>query len=711
MRKEWETLLEEQRARQHAEILSDRRLIDWRGVLSPALRPFDLARYWRGISYDENPGMPDPMERALALKKTLERVDTHLLEGEPFCGSLDSFRLSSLPPWLPQERYQEGIDAEARKGTRSFWGGIDHTLPDYPMLLADGIGGVRRKAEQAEMALGRTDRERTFLGAVMVALDALSLFIGRHADAAERAGDGEMALSLRRITNSPPRGLLDAMRLVWFTHLVLTSEGRGAMALGRADQYLLPCYRRDVEEGILTRREAQDLFCHLWVKIDAMGQVTNICVGGMASDGTDATNELSYLCLEATRLVRSPSTNLSARFHDGTPDDFHVACAKVIRTGIGFPAIFNDHVTVAGLESLGVPASDARDYCMVGCVETMLAGRQPPWSDSRFNLPLCLSAALDELRGRVVLTFNDVWDAFESNVASRLREHTTQVDAHVARYPAEAFSDPLLSALTRDCVARARDLHDGGARFGRYHGFARMGLGTITDSLSAVREAVFIKKLFTFDEVMDAVDADFEGCEHIRRALLNEPKYGNDIPEVDALAARVVDGFTAACLGERMRGGGRFIPLLGSNIQNISAGRELKATTDGRRAFEPLSDSASPSFGRDLRGPTAFLGSVAVPDYTSSVGGTVVNMRFAPEHFAGDEGVRRFVSFLKVFIKRRIHELQFNFTGTETLADAVAHPERYRDLVVRVSGFSAFFVNLPPEVQNDVIRRRAHDAG
>jgi formate C-acetyltransferase len=510
---------------------------------------------------------------------------------------------------------------------------------------------------------------------------------------------------------SPPASFRSALTLIWLVHLVFKTEGRCHMALGRVDQYLLPFYERDLRAGTLTRASALDLLCHLWARLDEIGEVQNICIGGLtpAEQAADGTNELSYLCLEATRLVQSPHTNLSARFHDGSPEAFHRACFDVIRTGIGFPAIFNDHPLLAGLEEIGIPAPVARDYCMVGCIETMLPGRQPAWSDSRFNTPLILLNAIDQMSAQGEPSYDRLVALFRQELASAIRAHAGAVNAHIARFSPAQFPDPFLSALTRDCIARARDVNDGGAQFPRFHGIAVMGLATLADSLAALKKLVFEERRIDFYELAAALKNDFAGSETLRLALENKaPKYGNDDPVVDEIAAQVVHWTADECLKHTVEGGGRFVSAMAANVQNISAGREVGATPDGRHAFTPLSDAASPYFGRDLHGPTAFLHSVAVPDYHRVLTGSVINMRFDPDHYRDEDGAQRFMAFTRYFVAARIPELQFNFSKNDELQAARQDPARYRNLVVRVSGFSARFVELAPEVQDDVMRRRSH---
>ena len=696
---------------QAAEI-TNRDAPDWREVLRRTREynrartgRYDLRPWYRTRARRENPAATEGLSRALAFTAVLDGVNLHVYPGERLVGSRAGFAADALPASVSEADYRQAVEEDRTVGQRDFIAGWDHTLADYPTLLAEGVGGILARID-ASLDAHSGAAQRECLRGMRIAVEAFSRWIARHA---EVAADGDLAAALRRIAHQPPATFREGLQLVWLTHLAFVSQGRYANALGRIDQYMLPLYERDVRAGRLDRDGALELLCDLWAHVEELGEVTNICVGGLTPDGRDATNELSYLAIEATRLVQSPHTNLSARFHDDTPDAFHRACFECVRTGVGFPAIFNDHVLLAGLGELGVPAKVARDHCMVGCIETMLPGRQPPWSDSRFNAPLPMLRALRQLAAEAAPTWERLLEAFSRKTRDQLREHARSIDAHVAAYPVERFADPFLSALTRDCIARGRDVNDGGAEFPRFHGIAIMGLATVADSLAAVRRLVFEEKRVSLPALVEALDADFARAEPLRQTLLTRaPKYGNADPQVDEIAAWFVDLAAAECLQLRMAAGGRFLAAMAANVQNISAGREVGATPDGRRAGTPLSDAASPYFGRDLAGPTAFLRSVAQPDYHRVVSGSVINMKFEPALFADEGGAERFGALTRFFVRERIPELQFNFTGTETLADAREHPERHASLVVRVSGFSAYFTRLARDVQDDIIRRRAH---
>ncbi len=669
----------------------------------------DLRPAWRALAYRETAGQPEPLVRAAGFRRVLESDALHFYGAELLCGSHAGwFTATAEAGGFSEADFQTLAGEYQARGQRNFSAGYDHTLADYPTLLSQGVGGYVARARKSLQ--GRTDaREQAALQAMIVTLEAFSGWMKRWAEAAERRGLTDLAAVARNVAWEPPRTFHEAVQLVAFTHLCFESESRYHMALGRIDQYLLPFYRRDIEAAILTRGEALDLICHLWVKLAENMGVQNICIGGVTPEGKDATNELSFICLEATGLVKSPHTNLSARFHDGTPETFYNACFEVIRTGVGFPAIFNDHVLIPGLVEIGVPLEVARDHCMVGCIETMLPGRQQAWTDSRYNMPIQLVNAMEKLRGRQGLTFDQVHESFLQEMRDSIARHTENVNAYIAKFPVDRFPDPFLSAMTRDCIGRARDINDGGSEFKRMHGIAVMGLGTTSDSLAVLKHLVFEEKKIGFDELLEAMKDDFAGREPLRQMLINQsPKYGNDDDRVDDLAVFLVDWTARECLKHRTIDGGRFVSAMAANTSNIPAGKEVGATPDGRRAFTPLSDAASPYFGRDMNGPTALLNSVAKPDYQRVLTGSVINMKFEPSFFQGAGGTKVFTTLMKAFVQKRVPELQFNFTGNELLLEAQKNPENHRDLVVRVSGFSQYFVHLDKEVQDDVIRRRSH---
>jgi len=615
-------------------------------------------------------------------------------------------------------------------GERDFQSHANHHAADYGTLLRLGFGGLRRQVEASQP---RQDAKgRVFLDSVRLALDGASAHLRRWSaclatTAQEFPAQGRLlhaqAVMMGRLADEPPASFWEALQLVYSYHCMMQLDDRAAMALGRLDQYLYPFYRADLDAGRLTTAEAQALLDHLFAKITLDEDVQNIVVGGTRpEDGTDATNELSYHILEACRRVGRPGGNCTARVHPGTPEAFLVKCAEVIRTGIGYPAVTNETLIIRGLVEHGYPLEDARDYCCVGCIETQIQGKQGPWADGRANplqaLNLALFRGVDSLTGRRVgpdtgepLTFEAFYQAFITHAHRQIRQLIAEADArqrpHFER--AEEFTSPLLSALTADCIERGRDVNDGGARYPGCYGFGSMGIASIADSLAAVRQFVYEEKRLSLDQLRAMLRADFAGFEPERQLLLRgAPKFGNDIEAVDALAARAVADLAAEYRRQRTPEGGHYFMLMGSNVQNIAGGRELGATPDGRRALTPISDASSPTFGRDVHGPTAALRSIGRLPYHLAVGGNVVNMKLDPVTLAGEAGLRRLAALIRTCFDLGGQELQFNTTDSRVLREAMDQPEHYESLVVRVSGFSATYVRLDRSVQNDILSRTEH---
>lgn len=358
--------------------------------------------------------------------------------------------------------------------------------------------------------------------AMLIALQGVSAFFLRAAESCAESHP-EASERLRRTAWDKPETFAEGLQLMWLIFVILEAEGRFHNALGRVDQYLRECYRKSSPD----HDAALNLLCHIWVKVEGFHEVTNLCIGGVTPEGEDAVNELSFLALEATALVHSASTNLSARLHRKSPDRFLLACIDLIRTGIGFPAVFNDEVNIPMLTRLGIPLEAARDYALVGCVETFLPGQPAPRGATAVSI--CLKFFSDTV---LHLCEFDSYEAFRQAFADGMRKglarYRDNYNRMLAEYPSERFPDPLLSALTRDCIARGRDINGGGSEFCRLHGIGMMGLATLTDSLAAVKKLVFEEKRISAKRLVNALRNDFRDEEELRLTLLNcAPKYGN----------------------------------------------------------------------------------------------------------------------------------------------------------------------------------------
>lgn len=686
-----------------------------------------IAPIWRARSFRETEREPMTIRRAMALNAVIRQCDLPLIPGELLLGS-GIARLAVDGDAREIEEASAYLRTEI--GSRSFHTHFDHHAPDYPTLLREGIGGLRERALSAlEM---RDDADaRAFLESVIIALDGVGAYIGRWADAAESAAADHpewsrllvrQAKMLRSLSDDPPRTFWEAVQLVYLFHCVFQLDERYAMAFGRIDQYLLPFYQADIASGEITRDVAQAIMDHLFAKLAHRSEIQNICIGGVTLGGGDATNEISFMVLESVKRIGQPGGNVTARIHRGTPEAFLRKCVEVIRTGIGYPAVFNDEVEIPGLVAEGYPLEDARDYCFVGCIECFIPGKQAPWADSRFNMLRCVNLALhrgwDEIsstqmgpRTAEPASWEEFYRAFVEQLrygVERQAEEIIEIERK-ADSRARDLSSPLLSALTSDCIERGLDVCDGGARYPGNHGVCGMGIGSTADALAAIKKLVYDEHRFSLDDLRAIIDANFVGFDEERRILMkNAPKYGNDEPSVDAIAVDAARAFADECAKYRTPSGGLFWGLMAANVQNIGAGREVGATADGRLAFEPVSDAASPTFGRDRNGPTAVIKSISKLDYSRHPGGNVINMKFHPSALAGEEGTTALSALIRTCFELGGIQLQFNTTDRDVLMDAMEHPENHEDLVVRVSGFSSYFVRLDRAVQEDVLSRTEH---
>ena len=665
--------------------------------------------------------------RGAGIRALLATPIPHLYKGDLIAGSIRPLFVTITP-----EERQAALDACAPFGERGFPHNGDHFAPDYETILKEGIPGMEARIEASQKAHAAEPERLAFLTSMRLSLQGLSDRLRAYADVARRltGTEGYDDNALARIRDAcaalcrrAPESFFEALQLVWMIHTSFVYEGRYAMALGRMDQYLYPFFARDLAAGRLTEEEAVSLLENVFVKIYERhaylggDDVVNIAVGGVTRDGADATNRLSFCVLAAVGNVGLPGPNLSARIAPTTPDAFLDECLKVIGTGLGYPALMNDTVNMAALSRYGYAPEDVRDYSMVGCIENFITGRQPAWTDGRFDTPRFLEYVLNNGAGYFhpsrgidtgdvdsITSMDVLMERLEAQLKVGVREYTEAFNRLNDLPNPEDYTSPFLSLFCRDCIGRGLDINMGGALYPSVHGAALMGIGTMCDSLAAIEQVVFIDKAVTMAELVAALKADFVGYEDLRARLLAAPKYGNNLDEVDRYAVWFVDFLSDEFMKYKTRDGGGYYTAIAANVSNIYAGQSIGATPDGRRAGEPLSDAASPTYGRDTRGATATVQSLVKPDYTKVACGTVVNQKYAPSMF-GDEKRAKLLALIKVYFAKGGQEMQINATSTDVLRDAMEHPEQYTDLVVRVSGFSALYVTLAREVQLDILSR------
>ena len=614
---------------------------------------------------------------------------------------------------------------------------VGHGAPYYEFVLENGIQGVFDKINGSKQKYKDDNEKLVFLNCAEISLSGLVDMIKGYGAEAERIGKLTEAEICRKIATEPPETFREALQLMWLVHLSFTYNGSGAMAFGRADQFLYPFYKKDIERGLLTFESATELIACTIFKlyelqqlsktgnptITTNGDVVNICIGGVDKEGNDAVNELSYAFLNAVEECAIPGPNLSARISGKTSDEFLDACLKVIGTGIGYPALMNDEVNIKALLKNGYKIEDCRNYCMVGCIENLIPGKQPPWSDGHgFNQAKCLEFVLNN--GRCMQTgallgvetgnaeeidsMEKFLNAYRKQIEFKTREEVALYNQKSTRYDKEKTLQPYLSCFTTTCIDRGLDLRYGGSEYPRVHGFGTRGVSTIVDSLAAIEKVVFEEKAITLAKLRDVLLVDFEGYDDIRIKLLKAPKYGNNNEFADKYARMLFEIQYNELMKYRTPDGGKFCMLAASNIFNVMDGAAVAATPDGRKNKAALSDASSPMRGQDKNGLTQAILSVSKPDYTCCAGGTVYNIKLTEDMFSDENKRKMLLSMIRVYMQRGGQEMQFNCVSKEILKDAMENPDDYSNLVVRVSGFSAFYTGLKKSVQQDVLERTEH---
>ncbi len=687
---------------------------------------------------------PQIIARAYATAHLFTSHVKHIFENDLIVGSI-------IGKYADVGKYSDAEFAYADRvvksyGTFNFHMNTDHFAPDYVTILNTGIGGTLEKirmSKETHKSDADAEKKLRFLDSAEITMKSFSEMIYQYGDAAEEKASTlsspqkenllDAAAICHKIATKKPETFKEALQLVWLCHVSFLYEGRYAMALGRLDQYLYPFFRHDIDSGILTEEYAIELLsCTLYKIKERMlfgssdhdgSDVVNIAVGGLTRDGEDASNRLSWIIMEAVKRCNIPGPNLSARTHKNTPDWFYDKALEVIGTGLGYPALMNDDATVPALARCGYAIEDCRDYSMVGCIEAFITGKQPPWADGRYNTPKYIELALNN--GKCMQTNiqlgPDTGDA--ENISSMdefINILTKQMEYGMyesfiyfknenMRYNYENYSQPYLSCYCQDCIGRGLDINDGGTIYKSAFGMGCMGIATVADSLAAIEKVVFVDKLLTLAELRDILKADFNGYDEIRKQLLSAPKYGNNDDFVDKYAVWYVDIHYELFSKIKTRDGGCVYIAIASNTSNIPAGLEVAATPDGRGNGVPLSDAASPMRSMDKHGLTSLVNSTSKPDFTKVACGTVLNQKFSPATFATKEKRDKIKALLKVYFRKGGQEMQINSVSRDILMDAQLHPENYSDLVVRVSGFSAFYTLLSPAIQNDILERTENE--
>lgn len=626
-----------------------------------------------------------------------------------------------------------------------------HILPDVRTWLKLGPSGLLESFNNAKNKEKNKDKQ-LFYNSVCISLEGAITFINRYSSLALELAENAVSeqtkghfLKISNIckndANQPPETFHEAVQSIWFLFVLLQLESNASsFSPGRMDQYLYPYYQKDIEKGILSKEEASEIISCLWLKFNEIVYLRNahsakffagfpigfnVAVGGVDEKGNSAENELSYIMLEAQKILGLPQPNLSARIGNKTPIEFLDTCVEVIAEGSGMPQIFNDEAIIPALQNQGISEKHALDYGIVGCVELTTHGNNLGWSDAAmFNMVKVIELAMNN--GVCILTGKQTglqtgylkdfktYNGFEIALEKQMNyfiEIMMNLTAFVEQVHIKMLPSPFLSSVINDCLEKGLDVTAGGA-FYNYSGIQFIQVANVADSLAVLKSWVFDNKKIAPDKLMSLLATNFKDNEILRQILLTQiPKFGNDIAWVDEMGLKWAKKFADKISSYTNLRGGRCHTGFYTVSAHVPMGNNVAATPDGRLAKTPLADGGlSAVYGRDLNGPTALLHSVSRIDSMLGSNGTLLNMKFLPSFFTTKNDIRKFSFFLKGLIKLKISHVQFNVVNKEELLKAQKEPEKYRNLTIRVAGYTAYFTELAEDLQNEIIERTEHGA-
>ena len=645
--------------------------------------------------------------------------------------------------WLKQA--QAGpIKEEAawfRRGTELglVRGGLDmgHISPGWETMFSGGLLGLIENAHRERERLGEsaTGDQLAFYEAVEGVYRATIAFSERLADLAEtmvldHPDHSERLRTVseicRRVPARSPRTFHEALQFAWIMHEMIEMDGELVRSMGHFDRTLYPYYQADIDAGRLTPEQAKELIKFLWIKYNARtrgkGNGKNFVFAGQYPDGALLTNDLTYLALEAYGELNTPDPKLSVRFLPDTPDKLYRRVADLIRKGHNSFVLMNDTPAVDAQVKRGKTLEDARIYLPIGCYEPAVDGKETGCTmnlviNMAKVLELALYDGLDPLSGeqlgphtgnpREFTTFEQIFSAYTAQMDFLIARSVEYVAAHERQWP-QINPSPLIAGTIDDCLPRGKDIGQGGAHYNAV-GCVGAGLANVCDALLAVKQTVFDGARYTMAQILDALRTDYEGQEAMRQYLLNRvPKWGNSVPEADALAKRIADSYCRKVhTFTNARGGPVQAALFTLNYQ-WTMGKGTGALPDGRKATDTLAPGVGPMPGRDLKGVTALMNSVSKLDFTETPNGSVLDVTLHPTAVSGDKGLDAFVSLIKTFFAHGGYAVQFNVYDTKMLRDAQRHPENHASLQIRVTGWSVYFNTLSKYEQNQIIARNSH---
>ncbi len=647
-----------------------------------------------------------------------------------------------------KEAYQAGVFTEF----------MEQRAPGHSVLgnkiYHQGLLDFQKEIEQTIVNLDFYHDPEAFdkreeLQAMSIAAEALIIFAQRYATKADELAQQEtdvrrkkelqrIAKICRRVPAYPPQNFWEALQYYWFVHLgvIIELNTWDSFNPGRLDQHLYPFYQRDLEYGILTKDKARELLQAFWIKFNNQpappkvgvtaqesNTYTDFClinVGGVTADGENAVNELTYLILDVIEEMRLLQPSSMVQLSKKNPDRFIKRALEIVRTGFGQPSIFNSEAIIQELLRQGKDILDARNGGCSGCVETGAFGKESYILTGYFNLvkvlEITLNNGIDPRTGKKIgleagqaisfATYHHLFEAFQKQL-NYFVDIKIKGNIIIERLYAEYMPAPFMSLLIDDCIMNGKDYNAGGAKYNTSY-VQGVGMGTITDCLAALKFNVFDQKRLSMKTMMQALKNNFQGYEEVKKMLLQEsPKYGNDDNDADEILRHVFEAYFHSVDGRPNTKGGTYrINLLPTTV-HVYFGSVVGATPDGREAFAPLSEGISPVQGADRNGPTAVIKSAAKIDHLRT-GGTLLNQKFSPQFLADDEGIQKIIHLIRSYFKMDGHHIQFNVVTADTLRQAQLQPDNYRDLIVRVAGYSDYFVDLTEDLQNEIIKRTEH---
>lgn len=654
---------------------------------------------------------------------------------------------------VPEETKRIGVDTGVIDNDSKWRQAVGEVTPDYQdVLFVKGFGGIAREAQekiaQLDAAVPEDMDRMIFYQSILLTSQGIIRYANRYADEAQRLAQLEeneerktellrIAENCRRVPEYPPRTFYEAMQFVWFTQVGgILSENPLSLNPGRFDQYMYPYYRKDVDEGRLTKEEAQELIEALWLKYSewvwtissntadyfaGYNQFQNLTVGGRTREGLDATNDLTYMALKATEEVKTHQPGLSVRIHADCPQEFLDAVTHLVSKGTGFPAIHNDSVGYQMLLNAGYEPEDARDWNNCGCVVPHYR-KTGEWTAAvNVNFGCALEYALNEGRSRLTgkmmglaekpcrefASYEEVEQAFYRQFRNLCR-HSIIATLEAQKLHQEMVPRPFLSSCIEACLEQGKDLSQGGAKYNVGPVITGIGLAVTANSLAVIKKLVFEEQAVTMEELDRALAANWEGYEDLRERAREVPKYGNDDDYVDRIALEIANWYYREIHQYKDVFGSPFNTAFMGISNYIPMGRVLGATPCGRKNAEPSSEGVSPYVGSDTSTPLAAMRSAAKINQEIHSGGTLLNLRLNHELVATKRGQANLGAMIQAFFALGAFHVQFNTLSSKVLRDAQEHPENYKDLLVRVAGYSTQFVNLSRSMQDAIIARTEH---